>query len=134
MRCKRGHWFLVGALLALPGAVLACGGSSTQPFTYTPLPYTVIAGPDGTPEVISDLEEDPVSADLLTVRVQSDRVETFTRRMREQGFEVIRVLGADREVPVIHLKVPPGAYRDAARFIERVDGVQSVSYAYYRSG
>lgn len=126
---------VVAMLVATAGAAaVACGDPAGNPaFEFTPIPYTVIAGPGGTPIAVAEYQGSVIDAGNLIASVAPDRASAVRERLKELGFRMT----TDAQVPdgpaTMVVEVPTGAVPDALDVIRGIDGVESAEPNYARA-
>jgi len=133
---------LVIAMFAVTAAAsVACGNpagpAGEKTFVFTPAPYTVIAGPGGTPVPIAVNDERPdlvYQADFVFADVELDESREFANRVSNSGFDVIesfRYTGDSGPHYVsFRVYVPAGAAPAAVAFLREQPGVINAGYNY----
>lgn len=123
---------LVGIGCAL-ATTAACSGSSDAEFVYTPVPYTVVMSPSGTP-IPWAAERDEgrrYRVDEVVAYVDRDHATQFLTWAREFDFNgEILMDDPSMDVVMIALTVPVGAARAARDFIQGRPGVEAVDVNY----
>jgi hypothetical protein len=131
-----GFWLVsVGAALFIFG----CGGDepAPKPFTYTAVPYTIVALPSGTPIAVAISDDgDRFVANEVLVIVLLEAASDFEHDLTQVGFKVgtkTPLSHTDSEIQYVVI-VPDGAAPDALGAIETFRGVAHAKLNNLRSG
>jgi len=124
---------LIATLAIATALAAACGSPSGDdaPFTYDPIPYTVVIE-RGTPIAIAvDENGDRYRADALSVLMKPEDMEAFSEWGKRYGFEVTEAVRYDRLGLVLaEVHVPPGSAPAALKLV-RTQQVISADLVYY---
>ena len=122
---------LVAAAALLAAMAVACGspGPKQREFVFTPVPYTVIAGPRGTPVAIYETEPgSSFSADSIIVLVSSATRPEFEDWTRRVGFKILQSLdGVEQGTEILLIEVPVGSVPTAVDLARKQPGVMEVT-------
>lgn len=124
-----GGIFAVTMLLL--AAAAACGDGSapsSQPFVFTPYPYTIVPGFDGTPVPRSISESGgEFTADDVMASVSVEDLPAFTRTVNGLGFAITSTGAEFDGLRTLVIRVPVGSVPDALQALQRQPGVRAVS-------
>ena len=115
------------ALAGLAWLAASCGSPTGKPaFEFTPIPYTFVAGPGGTPIAISEYDDNPVLADEIVAVVDEGQYDTARKEITALGFQVYKVQNPGQDVRILSIRVPLGAVQAAIERVRAIVGVVEV--------
>jgi hypothetical protein len=118
---------MFAVVLVVIAASFGCGNPSGKPaFEFTPIPYTMVAGPSGTPIAISSYEDQPVLADEIVAVIEAESVDSAKEQISELGFQIFKTQDPGQGVKILSVRVPLGSVPAAIERVRAIAGVREV--------